>query len=243
MYSFLHFNILLYVYSGNFDSWSEHDHMYVIAWIDRRPSTTNNNNHNMLWHSRPGAREESFMVDVPEGGGRFMLCFQSTNIVSKEQRDKVRLELIQARKQRRKEQLKEGADETTIEQYENELEEELEEDDSVYEIEPVTVGFSIRVDNVIAAVASSTLPDGEMGPDAQRAIELLQQASMIELNWKNLIDHFDFVRNRESYQNLLTDQINNRVIHWSIIEALLVVLMAVGQVLYWRKFFEQRRYL
>jgi hypothetical protein len=33
------------------------------------------------------------------------------------------------------------------------------------------------------------------------------------------------------------------VIGWSILEAVLVITMAIAQVCYWKSFFEQRRYL
>jgi hypothetical protein len=41
----------------------------------------------------------------------------------------------------------------------------------------------------------------------------------------------------------MTEQILSRVMSWTLIEAALVILMATAQVIYWRKFFEQRRYL
>jgi hypothetical protein len=58
-----------------------------------------------------------------------------------------------------------------------------------------------------------------------------------------LQDHYDFLRTRESINEALTDAIMSRVMGWTIAEACLVVFMAIAQVMYWRKFFEQRRYL
>jgi hypothetical protein len=57
------------------------------------------------------------------------------------------------------------------------------------------------------------------------------------------VDHFDFLRNREAQHQVLTSQILSRVMGWTLLEAGLVVAMALGQVMYWKKFFEQRRYL
>merc|ERR1711971_853861 len=82
---------------------------------------------------------------------------------------------------------------------------------------------------------------GEEGPDAERALDLLDEAEEIHDDWRNLLDHFDFLRNREAVHMKVTNQIENRVMFWSLIEAGLVVSMSVGQVLYWRRFFEQRR--
>ena len=111
-----------------------------------------------------------------------------------------------------------------------------EDDDSV----PFSLhlGFNFRV-----STAQRSLPDEELGPDAMRAIELLEAATSTERQWQNLLDHFDFLRNREAYHLQLTGQINDRVMGWTIVEAVLVVSMAVAQVMYWKTFFEQRRYL
>lgn len=65
----------------------------------------------------------------------------------------------------------------------------------------------------------------------------------INNDWENLVDHFDFLRNRESQHQVLTSQILRRVMGWTLFEAGLVICMALGQVMYWKKFFEQRRYL
>jgi hypothetical protein len=62
-------------------------------------------------------------------------------------------------------------------------------------------------------------------------------------HFQNLLDHFDFMRNREAVHVQLTNQINDRVMGWTIIEAILVITMAFAQVWYWKAFFERRRYL
>jgi hypothetical protein len=84
---------------------------------------------------------------------------------------------------------------------------------------------------------------GEAGPDAKRALELVQRSVMINNDWQNLVDHFDFLRNREAQHAMLSSQILSRVMGWTLLEAALVVTMAIGQVMYWKKLFEQRRYL
>jgi hypothetical protein len=100
------------------------------------------------------------------------------------------------------------------------------------------VGFSVRVTN-----PPRTLDAEEIGPDAQRALKLVQSSSAILEDWGSLMDHFDFLRNREGIHQEMNDAILNRIQRWTIIEALLVMGMATGQVLYWKRFFETRRYL
>jgi len=117
--------------------------------------------------------------------------------------------------------------------FESSVEEDA--DDAYLEL---MVGFNIRLQPV-----PRTLPDEERGPDMERALKLVESASFIENDWQNLLDHFDFLRRREAVHTTLAQQILGRVMSWTVIQALLVIIMAVGQVMYWKKFFEQRRYL
>jgi hypothetical protein len=109
------------------------------------------------------------------------------------------------------------------------------EDDDDYSF---NVGFAVRV-----MYPPRTLDAEEIGPDAQRALKLIQGSSAILEDWGSLRDHFDFLRNREGIHQEMNDAILNRIQRWTIIEALLVMGMATGQVLYWKRFFETRRYL
>lgn len=102
----------------------------------------------------------------------------------------------------------------------------------------VPVGFNVRLQP-----DPRSLSDQEIGPDAERALLQVQAATRIQSDWGNLQDHYDFLRTRESINEALTDAIMNKVMGWTIAEACLVIFMAVAQVMYWRKFFEQRRYL
>lgn len=101
-----------------------------------------------------------------------------------------------------------------------------------------SVGFNLRVTAI-----PRTLEESVEGPDAERALSLLQNAGLVEDDWRNLIDHFDYLRNRESTHTILMHQIRDRVLGWTVVEAILVITMAVGQILYWKRFFEKKRYL
>jgi len=100
------------------------------------------------------------------------------------------------------------------------------------------VGFNIRFHKPARA-----LDDEESGPDGERASQLTEKAWEIHQDWEILQDHFEFLRNREGIHYGMNNQIMRRLAHWTYIEALLVVIMAVGQIMYWKKFFEKRRYL
>lgn len=100
------------------------------------------------------------------------------------------------------------------------------------------VGFNLRYHD-----PPRTLDDGESGPDGEKASQLVEKAAKIHQDWDTLQDHFDFLRNREAIHEEMNDAIVSRLTRWTYIEAFLVVGMATGQVMYWKKFFEKRRYL
>lgn len=112
-----------------------------------------------------------------------------------------------------------------------------EEMDDAFE-DGAEVGFNVRVHAI-----PRSLPDEENGPDMERALRITEAAVSIETDWSNLMDHFEFLRSREAVHMRLTSEILDRLMGWTLLEAAVVILMAVGQVMYWRKFFEQRRYL
>ena len=100
------------------------------------------------------------------------------------------------------------------------------------------VGFSVHMSNPPRA-----LKDGEIGPDEQRALKLVEKATAIQEDWTNMLDHYEYVRNREAIHKDMNDAILHRLMRWNRMEIFLVVGMATGQVMYWKKFFETRRYL
>ncbi len=100
------------------------------------------------------------------------------------------------------------------------------------------IGFNLRYHE-----PPRTLEDQESGPDGEKAAQLVEKAAKIHQNWDTLQDHFDFLRNREAIHEEMNDEIVSRLTKWTYLEAVLVVSMAIGQVMYWKKFFEKRRYL
>lgn len=114
-----------------------------------------------------------------------------------------------------------------------------EEDEPHFEGDYRTVvGFNIHVHEI-----ERTLPDEELGPDALRAVNLQSSAMYVQDQWGEMRDHFSYMNYREAEHKRMSDQINERVMGWTILECLIVVIMAIGQVWYWKSFFEQRRFL
>ena len=105
--------------------------------------------------------------------------------------------------------------------------------------ETYAVGFNLR----LTPAVERALDEQAAGPDTLQALALIESARAVEGNWNNLVDHYVYLRNRENAAVQLSQQIQDRVMGWTILEALLVITISVGQVLYWKKFFETRRYL
>lgn len=101
-----------------------------------------------------------------------------------------------------------------------------------------TVGFALRV-----RAPSRSLQDMVEGPDGEKALELIEWAEELTEEWDTLLDHYDYLREREAVQEELSNKIFQRVMKWTVVEALLLITIASAQVLYFRKFFEKRSYL
>lgn len=107
-----------------------------------------------------------------------------------------------------------------------------------HEDDAFDMGFNLRFHD-----PPRTLEQDESGPDGERATKLVEKASKIHQDWDTLQDHFDFLRNREAIHEDMNYEIVSKLTKWTWIEAVLVCGMAVGQTMYWKKFFEKRRYL
>mmetsp|Transcript_28120 Transcript_28120/g.31117 ORF Transcript_28120/g.31117 Transcript_28120/m.31117 type:complete len:225 (+) Transcript_28120:65-739(+) len=101
------------------------------------------------------------------------------------------------------------------------------------------IGWAIRV----TPSHPRSLRDDEQGPDALRAVKLADEARELQEAWETLLDHYGFLRTREAFHNTLSNQIMTRVVRWTFLEGMVLVLIAGGQILYLRKFMETRRYL
>lgn len=59
----------------------------------------------------------------------------------------------------------------------------------------------------------------------------------------NLINHHQFMRTREGKHREVVENTFSQLMWWLILEALIVIAIAGGQILYFRNFLERRRYL
>ena len=100
------------------------------------------------------------------------------------------------------------------------------------------IGWAIRVRKQARALGENMI-----GPDQERALKLVNWAEDLGEEWETLLDHYGYLRDREATHAILSTSIISRVIRWTILEGLTLLLIALAQVMYLRKFFEKRRYL
>jgi len=99
------------------------------------------------------------------------------------------------------------------------------------------IGFSIRVVPIQRGL------EEKAGPDDEKTAKLIELSNVLMEGLETMMDHQAYLRNREAVHRDLTERTFRRVVRWTILEAVVLMAVAGGQVLYLRKFFEQRRYL
>ncbi len=100
------------------------------------------------------------------------------------------------------------------------------------------VGFAVRVTSSLRG-----MEDGKVGPDDRVTSNLLDMCGTLMRGLQTMEDHQEYMRERENRHLTLADATFHRVVQWTVLEAVVLVLIACGQVLYLKRFFEQTRYL
>ncbi len=85
--------------------------------------------------------------------------------------------------------------------------------------------------------------EGAAAPDDRLTSHLIEFSANLIEGVHTITDHKEYIRERENRHTVLADSTFNRVVEWTFLEAIVLVLISCGQVLYLKKFFEQRRYL
>mmetsp|Transcript_2395 Transcript_2395/g.5185 ORF Transcript_2395/g.5185 Transcript_2395/m.5185 type:complete len:221 (-) Transcript_2395:145-807(-) len=99
------------------------------------------------------------------------------------------------------------------------------------------VGFAVRV------IPPQRGVEGEAGPDDRLTSNLIDMSDRLMEGLRTMSDHQEYMRERENKHMVLADLTFNRIVQWTVLEAVVLILISFGQVLYLKKFFEQRRYL
>jgi len=100
------------------------------------------------------------------------------------------------------------------------------------------VGFNIRV-----MPPARAMEGDEEGPDNRLTANLIGMSNQLLEGLHTMTDHQEYMRDRENRHTMLAGATFDRVVQWTVLEAIVLALISCGQVLYLKKFFEQKRYL
>jgi len=107
------------------------------------------------------------------------------------------------------------------------------------EDDEVDVGFNIRVHSLRRTEDAEEDP----GPDDELTASLFNGVDGLMEVMHVLLDHQGYMRQRESVHRSTSEATFSRVVRWTIIQVLVVLGVASGQIYYLKKFFETKRYL
>jgi len=115
------------------------------------------------------------------------------------------------------------------------------------------VGFSIRVRDLVEErreLVEKRKADKKAEKEEEENSKTVEKASQMGALTEDLVerlmsmrDHQAYLRQRDETHRNLAESTFGLLIKWTMVEAAALVLVAGGQILYLRKFFESRRYL
>jgi len=86
-------------------------------------------------------------------------------------------------------------------------------------------------------------PAGAAGEKNSMTSQLISSMSQLLDQLEDISDHQTYMRARESTHRELSENIFARVFRWTLLEGIVLLFVAGGQVMYLRKFFEKKRVL
>jgi len=99
------------------------------------------------------------------------------------------------------------------------------------------VGFALRTVPIVQD------PAGAAGEKNSMTSQLISSMSQLLDQLEDISDHQTYMRARESTHRELSENIFARVFRWTLLEGIVLLFVAGGQVMYLRKFFEKKRVL
>jgi hypothetical protein len=100
------------------------------------------------------------------------------------------------------------------------------------------VGFSL---NLTPFAANDQKPAPLAIFTADHHWDWMEKASLVQSELLALTHHHDYLRMREAAHRVVVEATFSGVLFWTIVEATLVICLAIGQVMYFRNFLEKKR--
>jgi len=167
----------------------------------------------VLWHSDQAASEGTFTA---RGKGRFHLCFGNGSGGYKTKEDHER---------ERKRVEGHHIDDDNFD-YQN------------YDGKDRQIAFNVRVKQEANGRGTSQKPGAEGHSD-----RILGMTDKLKDKLDFLMDHQEYIKTREVQHRDTMEKTFSLLMKWTILEGIVLVIVATSQVIYFRKFFETKRYL
>ena len=100
-----------------------------------------------------------------------------------------------------------------------------------------SIGFSFRVESL-----HENKPAPLIFTDEQQ-YEWTEKSEQIEHELHMLVNHHDYMRMREADHRAVVEKTFADTLRWTLLEVSMVVIVAVGQVMYFRRFLERKTFL
>lgn len=108
-----------------------------------------------------------------------------------------------------------------------------------------TIGFTLRVrpkEGTKANQEQKAKTESENAADDMQK-KLLDLSTTLRDRMEWLLDHQEYMKNREAQHRHVVEETFTMVMKWTLLEALVLIVVASAQVSYLKRFFETKRYL
>jgi len=108
-----------------------------------------------------------------------------------------------------------------------------------------TIGFTLRLRPVEGTEAARLQKEKSKSDNAadEQQNKLIDMTMALRDEMELLLDHQEYIKKRESDHRHIVEQTFSMVRKWTILEAIVLVTVAFGQVTYLKRFFETKRFL
>lgn len=107
-----------------------------------------------------------------------------------------------------------------------------------------TVGFSIHVEQTTAALMKHMVKSEDMKSPLFEDLQDMTELSLeLETSLTTLLDHQEYMKDRDDIHDEYLDYTLGMLTTWAMIEASILIAVSVGQIMYFRRVFETRRYM
>lgn len=103
------------------------------------------------------------------------------------------------------------------------------------------LGFSYRVHSKTRLAPAAAAAEAQPDFDEEKFNSWVEKAEDLADDLSDFKDHFEYIKRREADHRSLVEATFDACLTWTIVEVGIVVTMAVGQVIFYRRFLEKKQ--